>query len=159
ARRGANVRASRAAAPATRAERPSRERPPAPTSAATNAHVPRLRAPSSMEHRSIAHARQGGAREASAAGHPEPRRYPGEMSMHPESQAPSEVESAPARAREARSAAAISRLRREHRNIERLLTYLESELGRMSGGEDIDDALVLDAFTYLTEYVDRIHHT
>jgi hemerythrin-like domain-containing protein len=62
------------------------------------------------------------------------------------------------RAADARSAAALSRLQREHANIGRLLALLESELARLHGGQDVDDALILDAFTYLTDYVDRVHH-
>lgn len=76
------------------------------------------------------------------------------MPAHTPDASPTPTDREPAR----RSSTAISRLRREHGNIDRVLSFLESELARLNGGEDIDDALVLDAFTYLTEYVDRCHH-
>jgi hemerythrin-like domain-containing protein len=69
-----------------------------------------------------------------------------------------EIQPTRIRTSDARSAAAIAHLQREHANIGRLLLLLESELARLHGGEDVDDALILDVFTYLTEYVDRFHH-
>lgn len=52
----------------------------------------------------------------------------------------------------------VERLRCEHGNIARLLLVLESHLARLHAGEDLDEQLMLDAVSYLTDYVDGIHH-
>ena len=51
----------------------------------------------------------------------------------------------------------LARLRGEHGNIARLLLVLESHLATIHAGESYDARLLLDALTYLFEYVDRFH--
>ncbi len=53
---------------------------------------------------------------------------------------------------------AVDRLIREHSNVGLLLLMLDSYFAAMSGGEDVDDALLLDAMTYMTDFVNGFHH-
>jgi hemerythrin-like domain-containing protein len=57
------------------------------------------------------------------------------------------------------SQAAVETLIREHRNIEMLLVMLDSYFAAMSVGDDVDETLLVDAMTYMTEYVDGFHHS
>jgi hemerythrin-like domain-containing protein len=57
------------------------------------------------------------------------------------------------------SQAAIETLIREHRNIEMLLVMLDSYFAAMSAGDDVDESLLVDAMTYMTEYVGKFHHS
>jgi hemerythrin-like domain-containing protein len=59
----------------------------------------------------------------------------------------------------AASQAAVETLIREHRNIEMLLVMLDSYFAAMSAGDDVDECLLVDAMTYMTEYVDGFHHS
>jgi branched-chain amino acid transport system ATP-binding protein len=54
---------------------------------------------------------------------------------------------------------AIETLVREHRNIEMLLVMLDSYFAAMSAGDDVDETLLVDAMTYMTDYVDGFHHS
>lgn len=54
---------------------------------------------------------------------------------------------------------AVGTLIREHRNIEMLLVMLDSYFAAMSAGEEVDEALLVDAMTYMTDYVDGFHHS
>lgn len=56
------------------------------------------------------------------------------------------------------SRAAVERLVREHRNIELLLLMLDSYFAAMSAGDEVDETLLLDAMTYMTDFVDAFHH-
>lgn len=56
------------------------------------------------------------------------------------------------------SSAAVDRLVREHHNIEVLLLMLDSYFAAMEAGEDVDEALLLDVMSYMTEFVDGFHH-
>lgn len=56
------------------------------------------------------------------------------------------------------SRAAVDRLIREHGNIEMLLLMLDSYFAAMNAGEEVDEALLLDAMTYMTDFVDAFHH-
>jgi hemerythrin-like domain-containing protein len=56
------------------------------------------------------------------------------------------------------SCEAVERLVREHRNIGLLLVMLESYLAAMNAGEEVDEALLLDAMSYMTDFVDAFHH-
>lgn len=58
----------------------------------------------------------------------------------------------------AASKAAVDQLIREHRNIELLLLVLDSYFAAMSSGDEVDEALLADAMTYMTDYVDAFHH-
>lgn len=58
----------------------------------------------------------------------------------------------------AASRAAVDRLIREHRNISLLLLMLDSYFAAMGSGDDVDERLLSDAMTYMTEYVDAFHH-
>jgi branched-chain amino acid transport system ATP-binding protein len=60
--------------------------------------------------------------------------------------------------RAAAQRAAVETLIREHRNIEMLLVMLDSYFAAMSAGDDVDETLLVDAMTYMTEYVDGFHH-
>jgi len=51
----------------------------------------------------------------------------------------------------------LDRLRREHGNIARLLLVLESHLAGVHAGDEFDARLMMDALSYLIEYVDRFH--
>jgi hemerythrin-like domain-containing protein len=51
----------------------------------------------------------------------------------------------------------IERWLREHANIAQLLVLIESQLGALEAGDDTDDELMLDAMTYLTDFVDGFH--
>jgi branched-chain amino acid transport system ATP-binding protein len=55
--------------------------------------------------------------------------------------------------------AAVETLIREHRNIEMLLVMLDSYFAAMSAGDEVDETLLVDAMTYMTEYVDGFHHS
>jgi len=57
------------------------------------------------------------------------------------------------------SEAAVETLVREHRNIEMLLVMLDSYFAAMSAGDDVDEALLVDAMTYMMEYVGAFHHS
>ena len=59
----------------------------------------------------------------------------------------------------AASQAAVETLIREHRNIEMLLVMLDSYFAAMSAGDEVDEALLVDAMSYMTEYVDGFHHS
>ncbi|HEX8796351.1 MAG TPA: hypothetical protein VF765_35615 [Polyangiaceae bacterium] len=58
----------------------------------------------------------------------------------------------------AASKAAVDQLIREHRNIGLLLLMLDSYFAAMSSGDDVDETLLTDAMTYMTDYVDAFHH-
>jgi branched-chain amino acid transport system ATP-binding protein len=59
----------------------------------------------------------------------------------------------------AASLAAVQTLIREHHNIEMLLVMLDSYFAAMSAGDEVDEALLVDAMGYMTEYVDGFHHS
>lgn len=59
---------------------------------------------------------------------------------------------------QAATRAAVDRLIREHRNIGQLLLVLDSYFAAMSSGDDVDERLLTDAMTYMTDYVDAFHH-
>jgi hemerythrin-like domain-containing protein len=59
----------------------------------------------------------------------------------------------------ASSRAAVETLIREHRNIEVLLVMLDSYFAAMNAGDEVDEALLVDAMTYMTDYVDAFHHS
>lgn len=59
---------------------------------------------------------------------------------------------------QAASRAAVDQLIREHRNIGLLLLMLDSYFAAMSSGDEVDESLLTDAMTYMTEYVDAFHH-
>jgi hemerythrin-like domain-containing protein len=59
----------------------------------------------------------------------------------------------------ASSRAAVETLIREHRNIEMLLVMLDSYFAAMNSGDDVDETLLVDAMTYMTDYVDGFHHS
>jgi hemerythrin-like domain-containing protein len=59
----------------------------------------------------------------------------------------------------ASSRAAVETLIREHRNIEMLLVMLDSYFAAMNAGDEVDEALLVDAMTYMTDYVDAFHHS
>ncbi len=56
------------------------------------------------------------------------------------------------------SRSAVDQLIREHRNIHVLLLMLDSYFAAMSSGDEVDETLLTDAMSYLTEYVDVFHH-
>ncbi len=58
----------------------------------------------------------------------------------------------------AASRAAVDQLIREHRNIEVLLVMVDSYFAAMGSGEEVDESLLIDAMSYMTEYVDAFHH-
>jgi hemerythrin-like domain-containing protein len=47
---------------------------------------------------------------------------------------------------------------REHRDVDMLLLMLESYFATLSAGEDVDDALLLDAMRYMTDFAGGFHH-
>lgn len=53
----------------------------------------------------------------------------------------------------------IERWLREHGNIVQLLVLIESQLAALQAGDDTDDELMLDAMTYLTDFVDGFHQS
>jgi hemerythrin-like domain-containing protein len=59
----------------------------------------------------------------------------------------------------ASSQAAVETLIREHRNIEVLLVMLDSYFAAMHAGDEVDETLLVDAMTYMTDYVDAFHHS
>ncbi|MCB1755189.1 MAG: hemerythrin domain-containing protein [Gammaproteobacteria bacterium] len=52
----------------------------------------------------------------------------------------------------------MAELRRDHRNIGRLLKLLEGELDKMSNDGDPDLLLMLDIVDYVENYPDLVHH-
>jgi hemerythrin-like domain-containing protein len=53
---------------------------------------------------------------------------------------------------------AVERLIREHSNIGLMLFMLDSYFAAMSAGQEVDEALLLDATTYMTVFVGGFHH-
>ncbi len=49
-------------------------------------------------------------------------------------------------------------LRKEHRDLAKLVRILEDEMGRLEEGEAMDLALARDILDYVSNYPDRIHH-
>lgn len=52
----------------------------------------------------------------------------------------------------------IERLVREHHSIEALMVMLDSHFAAMKAGDEVDEQLLLDAMSYLTEFSDGCHH-
>jgi hemerythrin-like domain-containing protein len=52
----------------------------------------------------------------------------------------------------------IARLRKDHSNIDKILTLLEGQLGVFRRGSVPDYALMIDAMRYLVQYHDLFHH-
>ncbi len=55
--------------------------------------------------------------------------------------------------------APVGRLRREHDDVSRLLASLESQLTLVHAAGDGDCAMMREVVSFLTEYIDAVHHT
>lgn len=49
-------------------------------------------------------------------------------------------------------------LKQEHRAIERMLTVLETSVGRMEQREHVSPQLIRDAISFIQQFADRCHH-